>query len=573
MSGPSTRPGMGSVPYPGGVTFRVWAKLARWVAVMGAFNGWSRTDHPLAPDGAGYWSVDVPGAASGGEYKYVIVGPDGQRLEHADPYARIMTNSDGNSVVHDPVFDWGSTPFTMPAWDELVVYELHVGSFNDDAAAAPPGNIGSVISRLDHLVGLGVNAVLLLPPAEFPGGLSWGYNSSSPFTVETDYGGPDALKTLIRAAHERGIAVLCDVVYNHFGTADSVVYRYDGWHDERHDGGIYIYDNDRRETGYGDRPDYGRPEVRQYLRDNARAWLHDFRFDGLRWDATSLISSVHGDGGWPLPDGQGLMRWINSEIDAEQPWKISMAEDMKTDPWITRPVAQGGAGFDTQWDAGFVHPVRRVLTRFDDAQRSMGEVRAALENRYGDRWLARVVYTESHDEVASNNGNTRLPAAIDRFDARSWYAKKRSILGAVLVFTAPGIPMIFQGQEFLESRAWNDDVPLQWADASTYAGIVNLYRELVALRRNARYTTRGLRGPHLNVFHVNDIDKVIAYHRWAGGGPADDVVVLANFSRRSYPGYRIGLPRRGTWRGPAEHRLGRLRRLLRRPARLRHRDR
>jgi 1,4-alpha-glucan branching enzyme len=458
-----------------------------------------------------------------------------------------MDSSNGNSVVHDPAFDWGPSTFSMPGWDGLVVYELHVGSFND-LPGGRPGALPSVTAKLPHLADLGVTAVLLLPPAEFPGGYSWGYNSSSIFTVETDYGGPDALKAFVRAAHEHGIAVLCDVVYNHFGTADSAVWLFDGWQDVDHKGGIYVYDDRRRHTGWGDRPDYGRPEVRQFLRDNAWMWLRDYRFDGLRWDATSYISSVDGNGLQPLDDGTRLMRRINGEIDAEQPWKISIAEDMKGDPWVTRPVGEGGAGFDSQWDPEFLHPIRRALTVVNDGERCMAAVRSALEKRYNGDWLGRVVYLESHDEVARTNGKTRLPSDITRDDPYSWCARKRSTLGAALVFTAPGIPMIFQGQELLETRAWHDDVPLDWADATRRAGIVTLYRDLVALRRNARYTTRGLRGPHLNVHHVNETDKVVAYHRWADGGPGDDVVVLANFGHRDYPSYRLGLPRQGTWR-------------------------
>jgi len=538
---------MGALPYPGGVTFRVWTQHARAVAVAGPFPTRAGTTRPLARDGDGYWSADVDGAAAGHRYQYLITGPDGQQLTRVDPYARRMDNSNGQSIVHDPTFDWGAETFTMPGWDELVVYELHIGSFHD-SPDGPPGSLPSAAEKLPHLAGLGVNAILLLPPAEFPGGFSWGYNSSSIFTVETDYGGPNALKAFIRAAHQHRIAVLCDVVYNHFGTADSAVWLFDGWQDADHPGGVYVYDDARRHTAWGDRPDYGRPEVRQFLRDNAMMWLDEFRFDGLRWDATSYISSVDGGGGGPLEDGRALMRRVNGEIDAEQPWKLSMAEDMRRDPWVTRPPGDGGAGFDTQWDAAFVHPVRAALTAVNDDERSMASLRAALEQTYDGRWLARTVYTESHDEVGASNGKTRLPADIDRAAPRSWYAKKRSILGAVLVLAAPGIPMIFQGQEFLEVRPFRDDVPLDWADAERWAGIVTLYRDLVALRRNTRYTTRGLRGPRLNVHHVNDADKVLGFHRWADGGPGDDVLVLANFGHRGYPGYRVGLPRPGRWR-------------------------
>jgi len=157
------------------------------------------------------------------------------------------------------------------------------------------------------------------------------------------------------------------------------------------------------------------------------------------------------------------------------------------------------------------------------------------------------VYGESHDEVARNQGGLRLPALADRADPRSWYARKRAILGAALTLTAPGIPMLFQGQEWLEIQAWHDDTPLDWSDETARAGHIALFRDLIALRRNSRFTTAGLRGAHLNVHHLNDTDKVIAYHRWNGGGPRDDVVVLANLSAREWPGYRIGMPRGGRW--------------------------
>ena len=226
---------MGALPYPGGVTFRVWAKHARAVEVTGPFPTRAGTTRPLARDGDGYWSADVDGAAVGHRYQYRITGPDGQQLTRVDPYARWMDNSNGQSIVHDPDFDWawGTDTFAMPDWDELVVYQLHIGSFHD-SPDGPPGSLPSATAKLPHLAGLGVNAILLLPPAEFPGGFSWGYNSSSIFTVETDYGGPDALKAFIRAAHQHRIAVFCDVVYNHFGPADSAVWLFDGWQDADH---------------------------------------------------------------------------------------------------------------------------------------------------------------------------------------------------------------------------------------------------------------------------------------------------------------------------------------------------
>src|SRR5262249_16212034 len=146
------------------------------------------------------------------------------------------------------------------------------------------------------------------------------------------------------------------------------------------------------------------------------------------------------------------------------------------------------------------------------------------------------------------NGGARLPEAINPGAADGFFAQKRSTLGAALVLTAPGIPMLFMGQEFLESGAWSDADELDWTKVERFASIRMLYRDLIHLRRNRSGTTGGLLGQNLHVHHVNDVDKVIAFHRWDQGGPRDDVVVIANFANRAYRAYRIGLPRRGRWR-------------------------
>ncbi len=552
MVSTSSRPGMGANVHAGGVTFRVWAPFARTVAVAGDFNGWSGSASPLAAEGGGYWSADVPGAAEGSRYKFVLDGLAGV-LWRKDPYAREVSNSSGDSIVRTEDFDWAGAAYRMPPWNELVIYELHVGTFNDDSrdgtggSGDEPGGFDSVIARLDHLVDLGVNAIELMPSMEFATSFSWGYNPSDIFAIESAYGGPTALKALVRAAHERGVAVLFDVVYNHFGPSDLDLWRFDGWSADD-GGGIYFYQDGRRQTPWGaTRPDYGRPEVRAYIADNARRWLEEFRFDGLRWDATAFIRNVYG-GGDPahdIPAGWGLMRQITGDTDARQPWKLHIAEDLHSDERLTRPATAGGAGFDSQWDAAFVHPVRAVLAAASDEGRNMADLRDAILHRYGSDPLARVIYTESHDEVA--NGHRRLPEEITPGEAGSWYARKRSTLGAVLVLTSPGIPMIFQGQEILEDEWFRDKVPIDWSRGTTYAGVLALYRDLIRLRRNLEDTTRGLRGGGVDVHHVDDDANVLGYRRWDAGGPGDDVVVALNVSWREHASYRFGVPRGGDW--------------------------
>jgi len=537
---------MGAIPLAGGTTFRVWAPHAEGVSVIGTFNDWSPQAHRLASEGNGLWSAHVPGAAPGGHYRYVI-STGGEELFRIDPYARLVTNSAGDAVIVD-LAGRPRPPFQMPGWHDLVIYELHVGTFND-RPGGDPGQFRTAAEKLPHLAALGVNAVEVMPTTSFAAAYSWGYNPANPFAVEEAYGGCEGLMRFIDAAHAHGIAVLLDVVYNHWGPGDNALWRFDGW-GEPGKGGIYFYQDWRARTPWGERPDYGRGEVRQYIRDNALMWLEDYQADGLRWDATSFIRDVDGDAGDPataLPDGWGLMQWVNAEINARQPWKMSIAEDLRGKVELTRPITAGGAGFDAQWDGQFVHTVRRALITPDDAGRSMPEIAAVVACSYWEgEALRRVVYTESHDEVA--NGKARLPEEIWPAQADSWHSKKRSTLGAVLVFTSPGIPMLFQGQELLEDRYFHDRDPVDWSRLEHFAGIVELYRDLISLRRNSSGTTAGLLGAGVRVHHADDDEKVVAFHRWEAGGPRDDVVVVANFSQRAHPAYTVGFPRGGWWR-------------------------
>jgi 1,4-alpha-glucan branching enzyme len=705
----STRPGMGAIPYAGGVTFRVWAPNATGVRIAGDFNSWSGTANPLVSEGNGNWSVDVAGALNGQQYK-VVIDNGGILSWKIDPRARAVTNSVGNAVIMADDFDWsvygptvtlfsdnfdsgsafsagwsasgsgtwrvqtsttykssgtrgaafdststafatsqltrtvnaanhgqlsltykirnvgdethtqdgvyisndgttwtkvdsfpaiastfstrtvnisaaaataGITPganfrirwqqydnnvlptdgvaiddvqltgrvkspsFTSPAWNEMIIYEMHIGTFNDSAGGTP-GTFSTSISRLDQLQQLGVNAVKVMPVNEFAGDFSWGYNPGSPYAVESAYGGGNEYKRFINEAHARGIAVIQDVVHNHYGPSDLPLWQFDGWQ-QNNKGGIYFYQDYRSSTPWGDtRPDYGRSQVRSYIRDQCMMWLQEYRADGLRWDSTVNIRTVNNGSGGDIPDGWSLMQYVNNEINANVGWKISIAEDLQNNEWISKTTGEGGAGFDSQWDSRFVHPIRSAVINSSDAGRNMFSVRDAIIAKYNNDAVQRVIYTESHDEV--NNGRSRVPEEIWVGNAGSWASRKRSTLGAGLVFTSPGIPMIFQGQEVLEDGFWSDTDPIDWTKLTTYSGINTMYRDLMRLRRNWFDTTRGLRGQNVNAFHINDSNKLIAFHRWQNGGAKDDVVIVANFANTTYSSYNIGFPRAGAWK-------------------------
>lgn len=526
--GQSARPGLGSIPYGSGVTFRVWAPFAQSAEVAGEFNGWGRT--PLVrEDPAGTWSADVPEARPGQKYKYVFNGNIWKR----DPRARQVTHSSGDSVVYDPAaFDWGNDAPPAIARNDLVLYQLHIGTF---AGQDPPATFDDAIVRLDYLRDLGVTAIQLMPVNEFPGGRSWGYNLCDPFAIETDYGGPDAFKRFVRAAHARGLAVFVDVVHNHYGPTDLDLWQFDGWSEYGY-GGIYFYNDPRAETPWGHtRPDYGRPEIRAFIRDQVIMFADEYRVDGYRWDSVFHLIRTQQDRN---PEAVQMLHDINRELAETRPALVRIAEDH---------AFEADMAFDAQWDIGHRWALFHQIANAWDHERNMFTVAGTLADWPG---FQRVVFTEAHDYVAAMNySRSRVPSMIHPEDPESFWARKRALLGAAMVFTTPGIPMIFQGQEMHETQGFHDDIPLRWDRTNTHAGIVCAYRDLIGLRRNLAGTTPGLQGAGVAVHHLDDNNKVIAFVRWDQGGQTDDAVVVANFSCTDFTNgdYLIHFPSAGTW--------------------------
>ena len=570
MSPPSQRPGKGAVPYHGGVMFRTWAKFADGVYVRGDFNNW-QLSHPLAPEGDGWWSCDVPYANPADRYRF-HVRPAGDKI---DPYATSITHLAGDGIIYQDDYAWQHPDFIMPPWHELVIYQLHLGSYPDRPAA--PADLFAAAGAADelrHLEQLGVNAIELMPATGLEGERSWGYSGSQIFAVESAYGGPAALKRFVDTLHGRGIAVILAVDYSHLSATELSLWRYDGWGQlyppladgrghgdaDAQMGGIYFYNDWRAGThrGHKNRPDYGRPEVREYLRDNALMWLDQYRIDGLRLATTQYMRNVHGSshvlpedpgnlGGW----GWELLRWINSTVRKWQPWKLVIADDKPCNEYLTRPTAAGGAGFGSQWDSGFVHRLHEVLSQPLDCDRDLEKIKAAVECLPNGCATQRVISAEPYDRLAPDQAKRRLPDAIWPGNAEGWHAKKRTLLGAVLMFTSPGIPMIFQGQEVFEIQPFDltaQKPAVDWNRFDRYQGIYTLYRDLVQLRRNWHDNTAGLRGPSVRVHHCYSDSKVMAFHRWDKGGPGDDVVIVLNFENRIHPNYHIGFPRPGEWK-------------------------
>jgi len=556
-SAQSSRPGWGATPYHdtlgSGVTFRVWAPNATSVYVPGQFNSWSTTATPLGKELTngifdGVWSADVTSASPPQQYKYYINYGGSGNYKH-DPRSRWVVNPGGgsgnNDIIYDPTaFNWNGDSLTPPALNDLFVYELHMGTF---PSSSSPSRFVAATNKLDYLKSLGINAVEVMPIADFGnGGSSWGYDPAQLFAADNaQYGGPDGFKTFVQACHARGIAVLLDVVHNHYGPGLLDMWNFDGFSGTNSlgGGGIYFFQTDvnLQNTSYGaTRPNVNSPQVDNFIQDNITMWLSECHVDGFRWD--SVYTLTHGyDGSTYIPAAGNLVNAINAMIHTNYPGKISIAEDVYN-YW----------GFDSSWDTQYPYYFTPILTNAVDSSRDMSSVANAIQNNVsygGTASYLRVVYLESHDVVGDLNGPThvRLVTAIDPVTPNSYRARKLSTLGAAVTLTAPGVPMIFQGQEMLENQQFDSGRNVDWSKTNTYSYIVRLYRDLIGARRNLQGYTPGLEGDRCSMLAVDNVNKLVAFHRWASAAPNQDAVVVAHFANSTLNNYSLNFPSAGNW--------------------------
>ena len=555
---------VGSIPYPPGgpyqgVSFRVWAPHADSVSVKSSVSNRST---PLVQESTtGYWCKDVPGATVNEQYDYVITSKAYGTVTRRDPNARLVTHAkNGHAITYDPsAYHWQDQNFAPPPLNQLVIYEMDTGTFN--ATSSSPGTFESSIARLSEITGLGFNAVELLPVTQFFGVYGNPYGPTDQYAVDNDeYGGPENLKAFVDACHQQGVAVILDVVHNHWGPFELATFEFDGWNTTAYPGGIYFYDQSKANgdpyaSPWGPRPDYSYPVVGNYISGQIAMWFKEYHADGLRWDSVSNIYNAWGGGfgndpntgkpGVPLPDGASLLR--NANTTWHQSFKI--AEDLsfsKMQSLDTQPVSSGGLGFDSQWNATLSYYVRKDFPASNPI--SLADVVSGMTSTFNQVYLQSVAYIESHNELSSKN--SRLYQLVDPQDPTSRTARKKATLAAEILFTSPEVPLMFQGDEFLD-LSWQDNkTPLDWSNAQIWAGIRQLYTDLVHLRTNADGASPGLSDSGLNIYQQDKTNDVIVYDRYNPSAPsADDVIVIANLSSTvlNNDSYQIGLPYGGTW--------------------------
>lgn len=538
---------LGALAHDDGVDFTVWAPFAKQVTLL-LQKEFSWEEFPLQSDSQGYWAIEDVNAEPGQSYKYRITTEHGNNLERNDPYARQLTDSDnGSSVIAARDYEWeGADDFIPAPKESAVIYELHIGTFNKPDASTP-GTFASAIEKLDYLVDLGITHVELMPVTSMATSHGWGYAPNYIFSVENAYGGRRGLLDFVKACHEKCIAVILDVVYNHF-FAETDLWQYDGW-SENNRGGIYFYNDERGDTPWGGRPDYGRPEVRQFILDNVTMWLTEYHIDGLRVDSTIYMRNTDGNNDkheFDIPDAWSLMAEITDLAHKINPNTIMIAEDNASNSGIVSPTNRGGAGFDAQWEVGFPHVIRDALgITQNPSQGPLDGITYELTHTYIGSAFDKVIFSDSHDTAA--NGSVRLNEAVSPGNAESVSARQRVLLASGLTLMAPGVPMLLQGQEFMQEGAFNDWKMLEWDKTEQFAGIVLAHKHLIDLRRNRHNNTKGLMGQFVQLVHRDDDNNVLAFHRKDAGGSGDDTIAIFNFGKNNLKKYILPLPIAGEW--------------------------
>ncbi len=523
---------LGATPVVGGTVFKVWSPTRTFCHVRGEFNDWSTADS-LTKVGEHFIGF-VPGAVAGDMYKYFF----NHSVWASDPRSAALVPTDNyNSVIVDQDnFAWQQPAFSPRPMEELVIYQLHVGTFsgrNDPFGWAPyPARYVDVAARASHLAELGVNAVMVNPIHEFPGDFSGGYMTISPFAIESKLGSPDDFKAMVDALHAVDIAVLLDIVPNHASISDNILWNYDGTQ-------LY-FDTPHVDTPWGAQCDYDNPGVFDYYFDSWEQMLTEYRLDGFRVDAVMYMTDSGLTPQWA--SGQSLIRAMHDRISNRHVDKHTIAEMYIDSQWVTDPTSSG-LGFTAQYQNEFKEAVRAAVFDAAFGDPDMQRVANVLDGQgFGVSGQSVFNYFELHDDAWPLNGHERAVRQIDTtFPHDDDYARGRTIIGNTLALLSRGVPAILQGTEWLEDEGWESN-KIDWSHKTTYAGIFRYYQDLIALRTSKPAL---FANSPLSAFHVNDGINVMAFERYLVDGGS--FVAVVNLSNSDHNGYRIGIPRDGRW--------------------------
>jgi 1,4-alpha-glucan branching enzyme len=544
-----------------GVYFAVWAPDADGIFVVGDFNGWNRSSHPLHGRGSsGIWEGFVPGVKKGDVYKYFVSSRyHGYRVEKADPFGFLHeTPPKTGSIVWDHDYQWNDQAWLDRRWSvggretPMAIYEVHLGSWrrraDDGSRSLTYRELAEELPA--YVAEMGFTHVELLPIMEHPFYGSWGYQTVGYFAPTHRYGTPQDFMHLIDRLHQAGIGVILDWVPSHFPTDEYGLGYFDGTHLYEHADPREGFHNDWKSFIFN----YGRNEVRAFLISSALFWLDRFHVDGLRVDA--VASMLYRDysraaGEW-IPNRYGgnenleaidLLRRFNADVYGHFPHCHTIAEESTAYPMVSRPTYIGGLGFGYKWDMGWMHDMLGYMSK-DPVFRKFHHNNLTFRMLYA--WFENYVLPLSHDEVTHGKGSL-----IGKMPGDYWqkFANLRLLLG--YMYGQPGKKLLFMGGEIAQWNEWNHEDSVEWGllEYPVHGGFQRWVRDLNRFYRDEPALHQLDADPHgFEWVDCNDIQgSAITFLRKGKDGTP---VVLAayNFTPVPRTGYRVGVPRGGRWR-------------------------
>jgi len=585
---------MGATLVSGGATFRAWAPRATAVYVNGIFGGQAKTgqtdDLLMAKDADGYWTGFLPGARDGDLYHFWVNGAGSSGYKR-DPYAREMAEdapfpSCSCLIRAAAAYPWHDSAFVTPDFSNMIVYQLHVGTY----LPSTPGLASTfldVIGKIEYLAALGVNLLQPLPVDELETDPSMGYNGADYFSPDAPYivsgqaalsgylaainrllaakgfsplaiqditPGPAQLKAMVDLCHLYGIAVAFDVVYNHAGGFqgdDQSLYFWDRAANTADNNQSLYFTN----VGIAGGLSFAlwNADVRQFIINSASYYINEFHVDGFRYDEISALLSMNEDSGWNFCGSlTGTLRFLKPRfLQNAEYWPSEYTQPRSS---IVAATSSGGTGFDVLQHDGLRIALRTAVQQASEGQSASVNFDSIAANLFPPdlphAWQA-VTCVENHDVVQAGR-DPRIPTLADGSNPSSWYARSRTRFATGLLLTAPGIPQLFMGQEFLVPNQWNCD-PADSAHLISWTGLntgsnqamvdhLRFTQDLIRLRWNEP----ALRGENVNAFHVHGQNRVIAFQRWLEG-TGNDVIVVATLSETTWYDYAVGFPYPGPW--------------------------
>ncbi|PWG80411.1 1,4-alpha-glucan branching protein GlgB [Pararcticibacter amylolyticus] len=541
-----------------GTYFAVWAPNAKFVSVVGNFNGWDQQKNPMNVrwDGSGIWEVFLPGITEKEYYKYHIESHNGYCVEKGDPYAfHWETPPRTATVVWGLDYKWNDEEWLStrserpPLSKPISVYEVHIGSWRrvheEDGRFMTYRELAHQLP--EYCKFMGFTHVEFMPVMEHPFYGSWGYQLTGYFAPSSRYGTPQDFMYLIDKLHQNGIGVILDWVPSHFPTDEHGLGYFDGTH-------LYEYSDPRK----GFHPDWksnifdlSRNEVRAFLISNALYWLERYHIDGLRVDAVAsmlYLDYSRKEGEW-IPNQFGgrenleaisFLQEFNQAVHHHHPDVFTVAEESTAWPGVTQSVDDGGLGFDMKWMMGWMHD---TLSYFSNAPvyRSyhQGQLTFSLVYAFSERFTLPL----SHDEVVYGKASL-----INKMPGDSWQKFANLRLLYAYMFGHPGAKLIFMGGEFAQDHEWRHDFSLDWHENQDpqHSGVQKLLKDL-----NGLYQTEPSlyeRNFEPSGFHWIDIsdseNSVISWIR-TGNETSEELLFIANFTPIVRDNYRIGVPQMG----------------------------